>query len=80
MPVDMSQQELESALKVAKKVNTFEFRNEADEDDFIMASLYQDSKGHFRVIDQSGMNHDRPGEFEAGERLAEDEVESWTNF
>ena len=80
MPIEMSESELEIALKSATKIDTFEFRNEEDEDDFIMASLYKDAEGQFRVIDQAGMNHARMGEFNTGERLTQEEAKSWTSF
>lgn len=80
MWVEMSDEELETAKKSARQVDTFEFRNEEDEDDFITATLYKDADGHFRVIDQAGMNHDQSGVMNAGQRLTPDELKSWTKF
>ena len=80
MPTRMSDEEHEKAKETAKLVDTFEFRNEADENDFFMAELNKDAVGHFRVVTMSGFNSIFHGAGNIAERLTEDEVKRWTKF
>jgi hypothetical protein len=80
VPTPMTDEELEAARASAKEVDTFEFRNEDDENDFIVAVLLKDDIGHFRVIEHSGMNSVPSGAGNIGERLTPEEVKRWTTF
>jgi hypothetical protein len=79
MPTPMTDDERDEALKTAVEVDTFEFRNEDDDEDFILAELRKDVLGHFRLVTMSGMHSIFNGGTLA-ERLTEDEVRTWTDF
>ena len=81
MPNEMSEEELEAQLATAKSVDSFEHRNDEDEDDYIVAELYRTADGrHFRYIDSSGMNSPFAGAGNFGEWLEEKEVADWHDF
>jgi len=81
MPSEMTTQELETSLASATQVDTYEFRNEDDEDDYFTATLYKARDGrHFRVVDSSGMNSQFDGSSGFGQRLTDKEVKNWNEF
>ena len=80
MPTLMTDAELEAAMTSAEEVDSFEFRNEKDQDDFILATLFKDRVGHFRVVTMSGTNSIFNGAGNIAERLTADEVKTWTRF
>jgi hypothetical protein len=80
MPTLMSEDELETAKANAEEVDTFDFRNEDDENDFIMAVLLKDRIGHFRLVKMSGFNSMFSGAGNIGHRLKKEEVKNWTRF
>jgi len=80
MPKAMTEKELESSLKDAKRLDEFEFRNEDDEDDWFTAALYMDKKRRvFRVMESSGMNSEFNGSDNIGEWLVDESLD-WSKF
>lgn len=81
MPKEMSEAELAHARDGAREIDTFEFRNEDDEDHYIEATLYQAKDGRkFRVVDASGMNSVLNGAAGGGEWITEAEAANWNEF
>ena len=77
----MTDQELEYILESPEQVDTHEYRNPDDEDDYFTMTLYRTSSGrHFRVMESSGMNSRFDGVMNDGLWLNDDEVANWVDF
>ncbi len=78
MPTDMTSDELEQAKADATEVDTFDYRNDADDDDYVSLVLYKTAGGrHFRYISSSGFNNAFSGVVDSGQWLADEEVADW---
>lgn len=81
MPNEMTQEEVETSLASATAVDSYEFRNEEDEDDYITATLYETKEGRlFRLVESTGMNSSFAGAGNIGEWLTDEEAKEWNKF
>ena len=81
MPKEMSADALAKAREGAQEIDTYDFRSDDDEDDYITALLYKAKSGrHFRSIESSGMSSVYSGAGEFGEWLTTAEVANWNEF
>lgn len=81
MPSEMTPEELETARTSATAVDSYDYRNDDDEDDYFSASLYETTDGRrFRVVESSGMNSQFEGAGDIAEWLTDEEAKSWNEF
>jgi hypothetical protein len=82
MPTEMTEVELHRYWTRAEPMETYDYRNPDDADDYIAAVLYRLYDGrHFRVISASGKNSPLAGAGSIGEWLpTNDEVQNWKKF
>lgn len=81
MPVPMSETETETFLGSSTELDTYDYRNEEDVDDYISAILYKTGDGrYFRYVSSSGMDSEFVGAGEFGEWLTAEEAKEWTRF
>jgi hypothetical protein len=81
MPIDMTEEEQETALKSAREIDSFDFRDPEDEDDYYSAWLYKTPDGrHFRLVPTAGMNSYFAGYTGTAEWLSDEELEHWSQF
>jgi hypothetical protein len=82
MPTEMTEDELRRYGTRAEAMETYDYRNPADEDDYISAVLYRLYDGrHFRVVSSSGRHSSLAGVGKIGEWLpTNEEVQSWKKF
>lgn len=81
MATTIEPETLEELLKASEVMDTYDFRDDEDEDDYIVARLYKAPDGrHFRYVESSGMNSAPSGAGNFGEWLAEDERVTWTQW
>ncbi|MDP3633602.1 hypothetical protein [Phenylobacterium sp.] len=81
MATDMTPEELEAALKSGASIDSFDYRSEESEDDYIVAQLYRMPDGRlFRYVESSGMDSTFSGAGEFGQWLAASEQAGWSRF
>src|SRR5262245_4281961 len=75
MPADIPDDELESIIELSTEVESLDYRNPEDFDDYFTSTLYRAPDGRsFRVVESSGMNSEFCGAGNFGEWLTEAEV------
>ena len=81
MPVEMTDDEIESAIKSSSEIDSYDYRHPDDDDDYISANLYE-TRSHrlFRVVHSSGMNSQFAGAGNIGEWLEDSERQGWNVF
>jgi hypothetical protein len=78
MPTDMTSEEVDDFLHSAKQIDSFDFRNEDDDDDYFTMTLYESKDGRcFRIVESSGMDSRFSGAGNFGEWLTAEEIEKW---
>lgn len=82
MPITMTQDELRWSRTAAETMETYDYRNPDDVDDYISAVLYRLFDGrHFRLINASGAGSPLGGAANIGEWLpTNEEVQNWKKF
>jgi hypothetical protein len=82
MPMEMTEDELRGYWTKAETMETYNYRNPDDTDDYISAVLYRLFDGrHFRVVNASGKNSPLAGSGSIGEWLpTNDAVQNWKRF
>ena len=82
MPTPMTEDELRQSRSAAETMETYDYRNPDDEEDYISAALYRLFDGrHFRFINASGKKSPLAGSGNIGEWLpTNEEVQSWKSF
>ena len=78
MPTSISDEELERVRQQGSRIDTFEFRDPDDEDNYVIAALHKFGADVIREIESSGMNSRHAGAGNIGERLTAEEAEEWT--
>jgi hypothetical protein len=65
----------------ATRVETYEYRDEGNEDNYIVAELYRCADGrNFRFVESSGMDSVYTGSGDFGEWLTAEEAKKWKKF
>jgi hypothetical protein len=82
MPTMMTEDELRQSRSAAETMETYDYRNPDDADDYICAALYRLFDGrHFRLINASGKRSPLAGAGNIGEWLrTNEEVQNWKRF
>ena len=82
MPIAMTEDEVRQSRTAAETMETYDYRNPDDHDDYICAVLYRLFDGrHFRLINASGMSSPLAGAGNIGEWLPTNEdVQNWKMF
>jgi hypothetical protein len=82
MPVEMTDEELESALASSTQIDDYDYRNEDSEDDYYSLALYQTNDDlHFRLLLSSGFDSRYMGSMNGGIWLQTDEeVKNWRDY
>lgn len=81
MPEAMSESEIATFLDDATELDTYDYRNEDDEDDYVSAVLYEaKDRRHFRYVVSTGMDSSFSGAGHFGEWLTAEEEKDWTKF
>ncbi|MFN3242940.1 MAG: hypothetical protein ACE37K_15680 [Planctomycetota bacterium] len=63
------------------ELDSYDYRNQDDEDDYVSATLYRTPDGrHFRFISATGMNTGWAGAADFGEWLVDGEEQTWKSF
>jgi hypothetical protein len=79
MPSTMTDEELDRFKPASTAVDSHEYRNEDDEEDYFTATLYKTKEGRpFRYIDSTGMSSSLTAD--RGEWLSEEEIVNWKEF
>lgn len=77
----MNDEEIDVAALISKseQVDSYDFRHETDEDDYVSMALYRAPDGRlFRYISESGMSSSWAGAMQIIEWLDDASVENWT--
>lgn len=81
MATSMTDEELERLLPSSKQIDEYCYRNDEDEDDYVVAVLYETPDGRkFRHIESSGFNSGFDGSGNIGEWLDGAEADAWKTF
>jgi hypothetical protein len=82
MPITMTEDELRWSRTAAERMETYDYRNPEDANDYISAALYRLFDGrHFRLIRASGTGSSLAGAGNLGEWLpTNEEVQNWKKF
>jgi hypothetical protein len=81
MPTQIDDDELDGVLATAGEIDSYDYRNPDDVDDYLSATLHSTPDGrHFRYVINSGMDSVFAGAGNFGEWLSPAELAKWSEF